>query len=275
MSLILYFTCHLVKVCSCDFLVVTGVHSSVFSNCGQNCSHNRVKMTTCFAYTSLLRQFSREVLAAITNALFVLQRNIYWEFTMPLRFVNVVLAFGGKNLSYSVSNARKVTWFAFFCIDVEHPVHKLPKQLPSSANAKQNLGKRMLWWLVSGFLIWCFNFCCLKGPAHYLTKEKPKSKEDQPSSTFVSATGRLHTPQGVVLVSVAHWSYLTFWLHTLYTNIFCLIIFGWQNLALQDFCGNCLLTTEFNLCFFVHQDNPPPGSYEVGHSYDSTQGTCS
>jgi len=36
-----------------------------------------------------------------------------------------------------------------------------------------------------------------------LTKEKPKSNEDQPSSTFVSATGRLHTPQGVVLVSVA------------------------------------------------------------------------
>ena len=24
---------------------------------------------------------------------------------------------------------------------------------------------------------------------------------------------------------------------------------------------------------FIHQDNPPPGSYEVGHSYDSTQGT--
>lgn len=58
----------------------------------------------------------------------------------------------------------------------------------------------------------------MPGPAHYMTKEKPKSKEDQPSSTFVSATGRLHTPQGVVL------------------------------------------------------DNPPPGCYEVGHSYDSTQG---
>lgn len=38
-----------------------------------------------------------------------------------------------------------------------------------------------------------------------MTKEKPTSKEDQPSSTFVSATGRLHTPQGVVLVSVVGW----------------------------------------------------------------------
>ena len=33
------------------------------------------------------------------------------------------------------------------------------------------------------------------------------------------------------------------------------------------------------LCFYrnalisCHQDNPPPGSYEVSHSYDSTQGT--
>ena len=46
------------------------------------------------------------------------------------------------------------------------------------------------------------SFFSVLGPAHYMTKEKPKSKEDQPSSTFVSATGRLHTPQGVVLVSV-------------------------------------------------------------------------
>lgn len=58
----------------------------------------------------------------------------------------------------------------------------------------------------------------MPGPAHYLTKDKAKSKEEPLSSTFVSATGRLHTPPGVVL------------------------------------------------------DNPPPGSYEVGHSYDSTQG---
>lgn len=58
----------------------------------------------------------------------------------------------------------------------------------------------------------------MPGPAHYLTADKSKSKEVPPSSTFVSATGRLHTPPGVVL------------------------------------------------------DNPPPGSYEVVHSYDSTQG---
>lgn len=58
----------------------------------------------------------------------------------------------------------------------------------------------------------------MPGPAHYLTKEKSKGKEVQPSATFVSATGRLYTPPGVVL------------------------------------------------------DNPPPGSYEVRQSYDSTQG---
>ena len=27
-----------------------------------------------------------------------------------------------------------------------------------------------------------------------------------------------------------------------------------------------------NGCVLFHQDNPPPGSYEVVHSYDSTQG---
>ncbi|XP_068711122.1 sperm-tail PG-rich repeat-containing protein 2-like [Montipora foliosa] len=58
----------------------------------------------------------------------------------------------------------------------------------------------------------------MPGPAHYLTTEKSQNKEAQPSATFVSATGRLHTPQGVVL------------------------------------------------------DNPPPGSYEVRHSHDATQG---
>lgn len=50
-----------------------------------------------------------------------------------------------------------------------------------------------------------YNVCSLyfQGPAHYLTKDKAKSKDDPPSSTFVSSTGRLHTPPGVVLVSVS------------------------------------------------------------------------